>query len=417
MAIQPFSVSQKKKILVLVSRGGGGHKTAGDAIQQILGDSYDVEINYVLETILKPMDFLNLATQGRFTGEDLYNFLLQRHQQKLLQWMLHAGKHHMNNQRIEKIFDKYLRSLSQLPDLIISPTPFINYGIACAAHRYDIPFIVIPTDLDGSTFLFGFPKNPTPLNFKLALPYDDPWIRKATLQNIPIRDDQIAITGFPVRPACHHKYSFLEKQQIRAAFQLFESHSVITLIMGAVGGNLMLEHVRALTQLDPRVHGLHLQLNVCTGHNQKMASKIKNLLLAKGALPIKEDTFILPSGLVIHLRGYVSNLIDLMAVSDLIITKTGSCTVNEAIYLEKKMILDNTEKSSARCLPWEQFNIPFIEKYGLGLSFSDSEQLPMLVPSLLKYPDKSNKILHCRHFGHQIAHLVAERMIAGKPSV
>lgn len=406
MAIQPLSLFRKKKVLVLVSRGGGGHKTAGVAIQEILGDSYDIEINYVLEDILRQMDMLNLLTKGRFTGEDLYNFLLQRHQQKLLRWMTHAGKRQMNSQRIERIFDRYLAKLPQLPDLIISPTPFINYGVACAAHRYDIPFIVVPTDLDGSTFLLGFPESPTPLNFKLALPYDDPLIRQTTLQKITLRDDQIILTGFPVRPSCSHKYSSQEKKQIRSSFHLFESHTTLTLVMGALGGNLLLEHVKALIAFDPRVHGLHLQLNVCTGHNEKVTSKIRDLLLTNGARSMGQCAFMLPSGFIIHLRGYIPNLIDLMALSDLIITKPGSCTVNEAIYLEKKVILDNTAKSSARCLAWEQFNIPFVEKYGLGVSFSDSRQLSMLIPSFLKYPDKSQAILERPLFQDNLRTLV-----------
>ncbi len=406
MAIQPFSYARKKKILVLVSRGGGGHKSAGEALQQILGESYDVEINYVFEDILRHIDTLNLLTQGRFTGEDLYNLFLKHHQKLLLKWMVSAGKKVMCSPRIRKAFDRYLSQLSQLPDLIISPTPWINYRAACAAQAFDIPFLIIPTDLDGSTFLSGFPENATPLNFKIALSYDDPMIREKTLNSKQLREDQIVVTGFPVKPSCCRKYSSQEKQQIRSSFHLFESHQTVTLIMGAVGGNLIFNHVKSLINLDPRPHGLHLQLNVCNGNNKKMASKISELLYLQGARPLDHNVFILPSGLVIHIRGYISNLIDLMAVSDLIITKTGSCTVNEAIYLEKKVILDNTERSTARYLSWEQFNIPFVEKYGLGLSFTDSLQLPMLVLSLLKYPEKAPLMLEMPPFEENLRALV-----------
>lgn len=406
MAIQPFSYSRRKKILVLVSRGGGGHKTAAEALNQILGDSYDVEINYVFEDILRNIDTLNLLTQGKYTGEDLYNFLLKNHQKKLLQWMIEGGKKAMSPRRIERAFDHYLKELIQQPDLIISPTPFINYGAACAAHRYDIPYLIIPTDLDGSTFLNGFPGSATPLNIRLALAYDDPLIRERTIQNKQLRKDQILVTGFPVKPACCRKYSSHEKQQIRSSFHLFESHKTVTLVMGAVGGNLLYNHVKSMLALDPRVHGFHLELNVCTGHNQKMAAKISSLLHSQGARSLDHGAFVLPSGLVVHVRGYVANLIDLMAVSDLIITKTGSCTVNEAIYLEKKIILDNTERSTARYLMWEEFNIPFVEKYGLGLSFNDSRQLPMLIPSLLKYPEKPKSTLERPPFEENLRSLV-----------
>ncbi len=406
MAIQPFSYARKKKILVLISRGGGGHKSAGEALQEILGDAYDVEINYVFDDILKSVDTLHLLTQGKFTGEDLYNFLLKNNQKKFLRWMINHGKKVMRSAPIKRAFDRFFDSLPQLPDLIISPTPMCNYGAACSAQKYDIPFLIIPTDLDGSTFLNGFPETSTHVNFKIALPYDDQEIRARTFENKKLRDDQICVTGFPVKPSCSRKYSTQEKDQIRKAFHLSNSHKTITLIMGAVGGKLLLSHLKSILALHPQEHGLQLELNVCTGRNNKIGAKINDYLLRQGASRLHHGAYLMPSGMIIHVRGYLSNLAELMAVSDLVITKTGSCTVNEAIYLEKKVILDNTEQSTARFFAWEEFNIPFVEKYGLGLSFTDARQLPMLIASLLKYPEKPGPVLERPPFEENLRALV-----------
>jgi UDP-N-acetylglucosamine:LPS N-acetylglucosamine transferase len=408
MAIPVKSLARKKKILVLISRGGGGHKTAGDSLKQILGSDYEVEINPVFADILGSIDFLNRFTRGRFTGEDLYNLFLKSHWNKPLQWMIQIGPHWMNSRKVEQAFEKYLRDQIQPPDLIISPTPYINYGIACAAHRWDIPFLIIPTDLDGSTFLQGFPKQPTHHRFKVALSYDDPEIKKRTLHQIALRQDQLSITGFPVRPACLKKYTTEELEILRAKFNLFESHQIVTLIMGAVGGNLIFDHVKVLSQLDPREHQLHLQINICVGHNQKMGNRIRNFLLEQGAKFLGRHTFLLPTGLVMHIRGYTKDLIELMAASDLIITKTGSCTVNEAIYLGKKLLLDNTSRSSARYLKWEDFNIPFVQRHSLGYSFTDNAQLLMLIPSFLKYPDRPDQKLELPNFEENILKLTRQ---------
>jgi hypothetical protein len=408
IAIQPQPYLRKKKVLVLVSRGGGGHKTAGDSLKQILGDSYDVEVNPVIADILGSIDTLNRLTQGHFTGEDLYNFLLRHHQSTLLKWMTKYGSRHFTNERIEKAFEKYLQEQSQVPDLIISPTPYINYGIACVADRWDIPFLIIPTDLDGSTFLQGFPEKPTYHRFKMALAYDDPQIKETTFHKAAIRDDQILITGFPVRPSCMKKYSRQELSAIRSSFNLFETHQTITLVMGAVGGTLIFEHVKALTSFEPQAHQLQLQINVCVGHNQKIGNKIRNYLLDRGAKFLGRHTFLLPSGLIIHLRGYMKNLVEIMAASDIIITKTGSCTVNEAIYLGKKLLLDNTHRSTAKYLRWEEFNIPFVQRHSLGYAFSDNQQLQMLIPSLLKYPDKPKQQLELPHFAEKITQVVQQ---------
>lgn len=408
MAIQPQPFLRKKKILILVSRGGGGHKTASDSLRQIFGDSYDIEINHVFGDILGNIDVLNRVTRGKFTGEDLYNIFLRNHQKMLLKWMIKEGCRHMKADVIEKAFEKYLLQQTQVPDLIISPTPYINYGVACAADRWDIPFIIIPTDLDGSSFLHGFPEQPTHHRFKMALSYDDPEIKKTTFQNAAIRDDQLLITGFPVRPSCLKKYTRQELAAIRANFNLFDSHQTITLVMGAVGGNLIYDHVKALSKFVPGDHNLKLQVNVCVGHNQKMGNKIRNYLLDRGAKFLGRHTFLLPTGLVIHLRGYTKDLIELMAASDIVITKTGSCTVNEAIYLGKKLLLDNTSRSTARYLKWEEFNVPFVQKHCFGYSFTDNQQLHMLIPSLLKYPDKPKQQLELPNFEEKIMKLVQQ---------
>src|SRR3954470_16104649 len=117
IAIPLSSLARKKKILVLISRGGGGHKTAGDSLKQILGDDYDVEINPVLADILGTIDPINQITRGRFTGEGLYNIFLKRHWNRALKWMVPIGPKCMKAQTIEKAFEKYLRSQIQPPDL------------------------------------------------------------------------------------------------------------------------------------------------------------------------------------------------------------------------------------------------------------------------------------------------------------
>ncbi len=408
MAIQPDFMVRKKRILVLVSRGGGGHKTAADSLKQVLGDDYEIEINWVIADILRSLDALNRLTFGSYTGEDLYNLLLKRHLNKCLEWMMQVGKFFMRSDKVERAFEQYLSEQFPLPDLIISPTPYINYGIACAAHRWNIPFLIVPTDLDGSSFLLGFPREHLSDDFKIAMAYNDPHLVETTLQNMALREDQYAITGFPVRPACLRKYSEDELKSIRAKFYLFESHKTATLVMGAVGSNLIYEHVRVMSQLDPRSHHLQLQMNICVGQNQRMGKKIRKLLLNRGAKFLGKHTFLLPSGLVMHIRGFTKDIIELMAASDLIITKTGSCTVNEAIYLEKKLLLDNTKRSSARHLSWEKFNIPFVEKNGFGYGFTHSKQLLMLIPSLLKYPDRPKKDLELPNFEENIVRLVKQ---------
>lgn len=390
MATQVQAFPRRKKILILISEGGGGHKTAGEALKEILNPEFDVEIVNVINTILKPLDPINRLTNGRLSGEGLYNFCLKHSLGRCIQWMASYGPKYMSKRNIDKIVESYLQK-SGFPDLIISTTPYVNYGIACATRRLRLPFIVVPTDLDGSTFLYGFPSTDTHHDFKFALAYDDRDLRRTTFQKFSLNEHQLVTTGFPVRPACQKKYTANELAHFRKKHGLFEHHQTITLMMGALGGNLIYEHTKALSNLDPRSHSLSLQINICVSHNKKMGKKIRNYLLSQGAKAFSSMTYLMPSGLIFHIRGFTKDILEIMAASDLIISKTGSCTVNEAIYLGKKLLLDNTSRSTARHLLWESFNVPFVQKHDLGLAFTDSRQLHMLIPSCLKYPEKKKR--------------------------
>ncbi|MBS0615484.1 MAG: hypothetical protein JSR58_02910 [Verrucomicrobia bacterium] len=410
MLLPSHKPAAKPRILILISHGGGGHKTAGESLKAILSPHYEVEIVNVISEILKPLDPLNRLTKGRFTGEDLYNFFLKRHKNRFIHWMASYGIKCWKQNPIEKAFTLFLQNKPR-PDLVISATPFVNYPIAHICDQYGIPFLLIPTDLDGSTFVQGFEGKPILNNVKIALAYEDPEIRKATFKKAKFGPSQVAITGFPVRTACMKNYKPQEIAQLKEKFGLSMNHRTVTLIMGALGGNLLHDHVKELIKLKPKQHDLLLQFNVCVGQNEALAQKISSLLLARSATCIGHRSYLLPSGLVVHVHGYTPDILELMAVSDLIITKTGSCTVNEAIYLGKPLLLDNTPRATARHLWWETFNIPFTEKHKLGMAFTDIRQLHMLIPSLLKYPEPFCR-LEVPDFASNISHLVHE-MIRG----
>lgn len=400
---------RKKKILVLISDGGGGHKAAGDSLKEILGREYDVTVLNVFSEILQPLDPLNRLTRGRFTGEDLYNFCLKRHRSRVIHWIAQYGARSMKPKTINKAFDRFLTDSCQRPDLVISTTPFINSGIATATQKWNIPLIILPTDLDGSTFLYKFPPKMLFPHVKIALAYDDLDIRKTTFEKTFVCEEHISITGFPVRPPCLRKYTQNDLAHLSRKHNLFDNFQTATLIMGAVGGNLILEHSQTLAEFDPRPHNLSLQINICVGHNNAIANKIRSYLIENGASPLSHSTLMTPTGLIIHLRGFTKDILEIMAASDIIITKTGSCTVNEALYLQKPVLLDNTPRSTARHLWWENFNIPFVEKHGLGHAFTDSRQLHMLIPSLLKYPGtKEGKKFELPNFEQNIFKLVRE---------
>jgi processive 1,2-diacylglycerol beta-glucosyltransferase len=397
-----------KKILILGSRGGGGHVAVADSLKKILGAQHEVNTVVVMDHIFN-MAFLNTITLGKFTTEDMYNFLLKRHWNRTIRWLVYYVAYFNSITRVylvEKKFRKYLKKhKDSLPDLIISVTPYVNFGLVREAERWKIPVLILPTDLEGSLFLAQFQAPFEQYRFKVALAYDDLAVIESTAGVVKLPETHWRITGFPVRPACLAAYDHDQIREIRKKFLFPESDKVITLMMGALGGNSLLDHVKTLCRLSTKEP---VTICVCTGHNQKILDKICCSLIKLGATR-EEGQFIFTQTIRFQVLKFSEDILERMAASDLIITKPGSCSVNEAIYLKKPVLLDNTPTSSARTLDWEKFNLSFVEKHQLGKRYAEVEELLHLIPEFLEQK-ALNPSFHCPDFAKNISQLVAEMM-------
>ena len=55
---------------------------------------------------------------------------------------------------IRKTFYEYLTH--EKPDLVISVVPLVNFYILQAAQALNLPFLIIPSDIDVSPYITGF---------------------------------------------------------------------------------------------------------------------------------------------------------------------------------------------------------------------------------------------------------------------
>ncbi len=382
----------RKRILVLISEGGGGHKMAGEALKEIFSSVHDVKVVNVFKEVIHPLDWLHTITSGLFTGEDFYNFMLRNGYHKGVNVYATVGNRYMsaNRIKIEKLFEKYLAKAENSYDLVISTVPFINSGIAKALQKRKVPFLILPTDLDTSTFFIGM----TARQFKtddqiaFALPYDDVDLKKKGLKNTAIPHEKIVISGFPIRGECQKTYSKEAISLLQLKHGINADRLCITLVLGTSGNRSLLEYTQELAKLSQKDFSKPLQCNICVGKNEKIRKAILAWFQEQEAVVIKETSIFTSvqdrNGMVFHIRKFTKDLVEIMAISDLIITKTGSCSVNEGIYLGKKLLLDNTDTSSARYLFWETFNLYFVRKHGLGDVFYTLSEMPTLVKVLLQ---------------------------------
>jgi processive 1,2-diacylglycerol beta-glucosyltransferase len=244
----------------------------------------------------------------------------------------------------------------QKPDVIISAVPFINDLVLEIVQERNIYFLLIPTDFDIATFLYHI-KQPHYEKFMIALPFEDKRIF-SYLEAAKIPHKNYRITGFVVRPDF---FEIKNLQLIRSRYDVTDNKPVILLMFGAVGSRELSLFVKKLRHVTQPLHIL-----ICIGKQEYMIDKINSL------------TF--PEHISKTVVGFTQHVSDLMAISDLIITKSGTVTVAEALYMNLPLILDGTSE----VLKWERYNHTFIEHHGFGISLKQRSELPHRVDRLLK---------------------------------
>lgn len=372
-----------KKILILSCESGGGHISATKAIQQyLIHDYYLMEIEF-FDVILKSIDPLPYITGNKYKSEDVYNYCLQR------KWTLLPNILYYNSLFYFFIFKRVIKRLvreyfdSIKPDLIISDIPIINGLVYAVCQEQNIPFLIVPTDLDPSTFLRSLRiKNN---NLLITRTFDDHLIEQK-FDQFSIPKNKLVLAGFPLRQ------QFFEEKNIhliKEHYQISPEKKVILILMGAAGSKASLLYVKELLS-----NPLSLHLIVCLGKNGRIRKDLMNLKL--------------PVNISMTILGPIENIADLMAISDICITKCGTVSVCEAIYMNLPMLLDNTSTP----LKWEKFNIKFVTAHNFGFVINRYSQVNSMVISILTdtllYKSLKNSLeaYHKEFFGTHIKQLV-----------
>jgi len=348
----------KKKIIIFTSGGGQGHISATKALQSYLGDEFDIKPVYIFNEVFKSIEPCSLLSFGKITGEDVYNYFLRRRWYKLLNFMYDLGNFYFKLQikTMKRIAKEYLAR--QKPDLVISVIPIVNGIILEAAQTNNIPFLLIPTDLDVRTFVRGI-KSPSHKKFNLTLGFDDPLIRaKADFAKIP--ENQIMVTGLPVR---RDFFEEKDKEAIKKQYNIPEGKPVIVLMMGGQGNSSIQIFTQQLATLTIPVHVI-----ICIGRD----TYIKESLSSIPFNPQVSTTII----------GFTDRISDLLAIADLLITKSGSVSFCEGIYMNVPMILDAT----ATLLYWERLNHVLLQKHDWGICLKKASHLNKAVTKILGNP-------------------------------
>jgi processive 1,2-diacylglycerol beta-glucosyltransferase len=349
LALLPLSVfgEEKKNILILCSNGGFGHNAAAQTLKKLIGDDYNI-------TIVYPIDQLRIW--GVKSGEQFYNMMLQHdwiQPLNLISRHIAPKLFRTRKAQMENIIAKHIQKTN--PDLVISLIPFINFPASEAARKVDIPFLLITTDNDLQLWVHGLQGVRHPY-FRVTVG-SNLWCGREKLRKRNIPDSAIETTGLPIRT------DFLtekDKESIKNEFGIPKTKPVVLVMVGGAGGEKALEYAKRIgsTQL-----GIHLV--VCAGKNNKLARDLEKIALH-------------PTNTMTIMK-FTTKIADLMAVADLLITKSGPGTINEALAMRIPILIDTT----STILTWEKANIDLVMQYGVGDYVEDFNELEPLLRRFL----------------------------------
>lgn len=346
----------KKKIIILSSSGGAGHIAATQALKDYLADSYDIaSIDFM--HVLYDIDVVKKITRGSFEAEQVfYNYCLKRRWFSVLNIVYQLGTWYfaLRRKKITTIFKRYITDSKV--DLVISVVPIINGALADAAQACNIPLIVVPTDLDATSFINGMKK----INYdklKMTTALDDESI-KTTIAASGLTSYQIITTGFPLRKKF---FEPLDKYELKKQHQVPANKPVIFLMMGGQGSSSIISFFEQLIMVPVAFH-----IIICIGKYDALRKKI--------------ETFQVPEHITYTIVGFTHNIAEYMAMADFAISKSGSVSVAELIYMNLPMLFDAT----GTLLRWERFNHTFVKKHGFGSSITHINDINVLVTQWLQ---------------------------------
>ena len=345
-------LNRKKRILVFISTGGGAHTSASQAIKSYLGDGYEFKVVTMIREVLFPIDPLNWLMGGTYSGEDFYDALLKNQYIYSTHMVAKLGGMviKLRGKTIDGLVEDFIKK--EKPDLVLSVFPYFNGSLYRVTQKLDLPFLLIQPDFDSTHYAHDL-SNPVSEKFVFGIPFDYAGIWKK-IEDANIPKDRVRVVGFPVRP------SFFEKRNSEAARKEFKVPSdkpVAMVLMGSAGSRGTLRYAKAFAKLEYPMHVI-----LCLGRNEALRKEIEQLKF--------------PPHITVSLLGFTDKIADIMAISDVIITKSGPTSICEAIYARKPIIVDRT---SGKILWWERLHAQFVVDNGFGEELFEIRKLPQVL--------------------------------------
>jgi len=349
---------KRDKILILTSHYGAGHWQAASAIQSALVSQYPSLETVIIDPEAAFRKFYGMVSHKLFIGTVkrlpyLYDYLYQKTRTPNTLSRFLKGTNHLG---IED-FLSWIKSFD--PSLIVSTDPVSSGMTAILKKRgaVDIPFITVMTDYAVHSYW---------VNEEVDQFFVGSESVRQGLWQLGVDDAKIKVTGIPINPKFSRPFN---RSALLKKHGLNEEHPVILITGGGYG---LFGHdfsIRKLIDVMP----CPVQVIIVCGHNHNMYKKMEREI----------KTISQP----IYLKKYVENMEELMAMTDVMITKPGGLSITEAVSMNIPMILYQSLGGH------EQENTDYLLAHQAAVFAEGDEDLYRHVAKLIQDPLKRKTLI------------------------
>ncbi len=322
-----------KRVLILMSDTGGGHRAAAEAIRDALKRQHGTAVEVELVDVFRqyspfplkyaPETYPMIVNNAVWAWRLAYKIAAERRQ--TVKFFSARNYRTMKN--------GLQRMLRERPaDVVVSVHSILTIPSlhAYAAQPKRPPFLIVVTDLVTTPMFWYDPRAercfvPTEAAYALAI-------------QAGFKPEQVRLTGLPVNPRFAEMLP--EKRAAREALGWHPDLPAILMISGGDGMGPVYETARAINDL-----AMPCQLAVVAGRNKPLKRRLDNSTW-------NQPTYIYP---------FVRQIPQLMAAADILVTKAGPATLMEACIAGLPMILSD-------CIPGqEEGNVTHIVEHDAGV--------------------------------------------------
>jgi len=363
-----------KKILITYVSYGSGHKTIAEYIADSLKrPGYEIQIvdlaDYLGKRTAKTVDMLDYIANHRM--EKLFSFLYKISDNKLLNrgYRKVYTKHCLYNKMTKKLF------LEFNPDIVLS-THWYGSNIAALMKEMGLinpKIITVVTDYRvHKMWMTSYDKEE---HFIVA---ND--IVKSSFEKVGCYSKNIHAFGLPVD--FKKITNIISKDEIYTKYELNPTKKKMLFFGGGSNGSMCyLKYLKKLLSLEPNYEILF----VC-GKNKKLYNKAKSLEKKNRML----KTF-----------GFVTNVFELMEVSEIVISKSGGATVTECLEMQKMLIVIPGVGGQ------ETYNAKFMVKNNYGIRCKGPKRFKWFMNKYMNNPEKYLKKFNNRKVNNESLQLIA----------